>query len=85
MAGRSKASPMKIRLSPERRTALLESLSAYFESTFDEPISPFRAEGLLDFFVRELGPAVYNQGVRDATSFVQSKLADIEGEVYERE
>jgi uncharacterized protein (DUF2164 family) len=28
---------------------------------------------------------VYNQGVRDAAGFVQEKLADIEGEVYERE
>ena len=33
----------------------------------------------------ELGPPVYNQGVRDASSFIQDKLTDIEGEVYERE
>ena len=59
--------------------------AALVEMLFDEPISPFRAEGLLDFFVRELGPQVYNQGVRDAAAFVQEKLTDIEGEVYERE
>jgi uncharacterized protein (DUF2164 family) len=35
--------------------------------------------------VRELGPPIYNQGVHDATGFMQQKLADIEGEVYERE
>ena len=40
---------------------------------------------LLDFFVRELGPPVYNQGVRDASGYMQDKLADIEGEIYERE
>jgi uncharacterized protein (DUF2164 family) len=85
MGGRPKASPMKVRLSPERRAALLEALTAYYAENFDEPISAFRAEALLDFFVRELGPPVYNQGVRDAAAFVQSKLADIEGEVYERE
>jgi uncharacterized protein (DUF2164 family) len=38
-----------------------------------------------DFFVRELGPPLYNQGVRDAAGFMQEKLSDIEGEVYERE
>jgi HEAT repeat protein len=27
----------------------------------------------------------YNQGVRDAAAFVQSKLNDIDGEIYERE
>jgi uncharacterized protein (DUF2164 family) len=55
-------SPMRIRLSMERR-----------------------AEGLLDFFVRELGPPVHNQGVGDAAGFMQEKLTDIEGEIYERE
>jgi uncharacterized protein (DUF2164 family) len=43
------------------------------------------AEAVLDFFVRELGPAVYNQGVRDAAGYLQSRLMDIEGEVYEKE
>ena len=85
MTARPRPSPMKVRLSAERRAALLESLSAFFAAEFDETLSAFRAEALLDFFVRELGPPVYNQGVRDAAAFVQAKLGDIEGEVYERE
>ena len=76
---------MRIRLSPERRATLLDAIKAYFSAEFDEPLSDFRAQGLLDFFVRELGPPVYNQGVRDASGFMQEKLADIEGEVSERE
>jgi uncharacterized protein (DUF2164 family) len=56
-------SPMRIRLSAERRATLL----------------------VLDFFVRELGPPVYNQGVRDACGYIQEKLSDIEGDIYERE
>jgi uncharacterized protein (DUF2164 family) len=76
---------MKVRLSADRRAALLESLIAHYATEFDETLSPFRAESLLDFFVKELGPAVYNQGVRDAAAFMQAKLGDIEGEVYERE
>ena len=78
-------SPMRIRLSPERRASLLRALKDHVAAEFDESLSDFRAQGLLDFFVRELGPAVYNQGVRDACSFMQAKLADIEGEVYERD
>ncbi len=76
---------MRIRLSAERRTALLRAIKAYSSAEFDEPLSDFRAEGLLDFFVRELGPPIYNQGVRDAAAFMQAKLGDIEGDVYERE
>jgi len=48
-------------------------------------LSKFRAEGLLDFLIAELGPPIYNQGVRDASAYVAEKLIDIEGEVYERE
>jgi uncharacterized protein (DUF2164 family) len=76
-------SPMRIRLTPERRSSLLRAVKAYFDAEFDQPLSDFRADGLLDFFVRELGPPVYNQGVRDACGFISGKLADIEGEVYE--
>ena len=80
-----KQSPMRIRLSPERRVILLSAIKRYFAAEFDEPLSDFRAEGLLEFFVRELGPPVYNQGVRDAAGYMQAKLADIDGDVYERE
>jgi uncharacterized protein (DUF2164 family) len=76
-------SPLRVRLSPDRRANLLQAIKSYFAAEFDEPLSDFRAEGLLDFFVRELGPPVYNQGVRDAAGFVQAKLADIEGDIYE--
>lgn len=78
-------SPMRVRLSDDRRASLLNAIKHYFAEHFDEELSDFRAEALLNFFVRELGPAVYNQGVRDATAYVQAKLADIEGEIYERE
>jgi uncharacterized protein (DUF2164 family) len=79
------ASPMRIRLSSERRTALVGAIQRYFSEEFDETLSEFRAERLLDFLVAELGPPIYNQGVRDASAYVAEKLIDIEGEVYERE
>jgi uncharacterized protein (DUF2164 family) len=48
---------MKVCLSADRRAALLESLIAYYATEFDETLSPFRAESLLDFFVRNWGLA----------------------------
>lgn len=78
-------SPLRIRLDDERRARLIRAVQRHFEDEFDEPLSDFRAEGLVDLFVRELGPPVYNQGVRDAARFVQEKLTDIEGDVFERE
>jgi hypothetical protein len=49
---------------------------------FDEKISEFRAEQVLEVFLQKLGPAVYNQAVQDARKFMQSRLDDLEGEVY---
>lgn len=83
MTGRPSASPLRVRLSPERRSALVRQVQAFFDEEMDERLSDFRAEALLDFFVRELGPPVYNQGVRDACAAMQEKLGDLEGEVYE--
>lgn len=78
-------SPLRVRLSDERKATLVRQLRLYFDDNFDDELSGFRAEGLIDFFVRELGPPLYNQGVRDACAYLQGKLTDIEGEVYEPE
>ena len=83
--GERESGPMRIRLAPDRRSMLLEAIARFHREEFDETLSEFRADALLDFFLRELGPPVYNQGVRDAAGYVQEKLVDIEGEVYERE
>jgi uncharacterized protein (DUF2164 family) len=76
---------MRIRLSSERRATLLQALKAHVTAEFDEPMSDFRALALIEFFIRELGPPVYNQGVRDAAAFLQEKLNDLDGEIYERD
>jgi uncharacterized protein (DUF2164 family) len=78
-------SPLRIKLADERRGRLLYTVKEYFAENFDEDLSEFRAEALIDFFIEQLGPAVYNQGVRDACSQIQEKLLDIEGEVFEPE
>jgi uncharacterized protein (DUF2164 family) len=72
-------------LADDRRSRLVRSLQAFFDDNFDEPLSDFRANELLDFIVAELGPVVYNQGVQDTRGYVLEKLEDLEGEVYEPE
>lgn len=76
---------MRIGLDPERRSMLFDSIVRFHQEEFDELLSEFRAASLLDFFVRELGPPVYNQGVRDAAGYIQEKITDIEGDVFEIE
>ena len=74
---------MAIRISGERRDLVLGALETLYHDEFDEELSRYRAERLLDFFVRALGPAVYNQAIQDARGFLQERLDDLDAEFYE--
>lgn len=76
---------MRIRLTEERRDAMLRSIARFHVDRFDREIGALQAEMLLDFFVKELGAPVYNQAIRDAHAFLAGKLEDLEGEFYEPE
>ncbi|MHA7899473.1 MAG: DUF2164 domain-containing protein [Henriciella sp.] len=71
-----------IRLSDERRTRLVGQLQTLFQAEFDESLSEFRAEQVLDLMLTTLGPGIYNQAVQDVRAHLQSKLDDLDGEVY---
>ncbi len=73
---------MQITLSDDRRTEFLRELGSLFADDFDEPLSEFRANAVLDLFLKTLGPAVYNQAVQDVRAHLQVRLDDLEGEVY---
>lgn len=73
---------MRIRLADERRERLVKELQQLFRDEFERELSEFQATRLVDFFIREMGPPVYNQAVQDAREFVLTKLEDLDGEVY---
>ena len=76
---------MAIELDDTRRARLLSNLKGFFLEEFDEELSEFRAEQILDHVLGALGPQVYNQAVQDARRFMQARLDDLDGEVYEPE
>jgi uncharacterized protein (DUF2164 family) len=76
---------MRIPLSRENRRDLVVSIKSYFAEHHDEEIGDLKAGFLLDFFLQALGPRVYNQAIRDAQSFMQDKLIDLEAECYKPE
>ncbi|HAD04174.1 MAG: hypothetical protein A2X84_08665 [Desulfuromonadaceae bacterium GWC2_58_13] len=70
---------MKIQLDKERAKIMIEKIQLYIQEEFGESIGDLRAGFLLDFFINELGPSIYNQGINDAQAFIQDKLIDLEG------
>lgn len=73
---------MAIALSSERKREVVDHLRNLFERDFDEPLSDFRANAVLDLFMKTVGPAIYNQAVQDVRAHLQRKLDDLDGEIY---
>ena len=73
---------MAIKLSTERKHEILNLVQNLYEREFDEPLSDFRANAVLDLFMKTVGPAIYNQAVQDVRAHLQRKLDELDGEVY---
>ncbi|HZB89705.1 MAG TPA: DUF2164 domain-containing protein [Terracidiphilus sp.] len=73
---------MKIELPKQMRADAIVSIQRYFKEEMPEPIGDLPAGMLLNFFLEEIGPAVYNKGVADAQARMQARAADLSGELY---
>ncbi len=76
---------MTVELGKEPRAHAIEWLQAYFDEKRDETLGNLEAAFLLDFFLEQIGPLIYNRAVADAQSLMQDKLIDIDGELFEPE
>jgi len=76
---------MAIELSDEFRERLINSIRAFFEDELDQEIGELKAQLVLDFMSREIGPTLYNRAIADAQTFLQEKLLDMEGQLFELE
>ena len=76
---------MSIELSTEARADAIASIQQYFERNLPEPIGEMPAGLLLNFFLEEIGPAVYNKAIADAQARLAVRVSDLSGELYEDE
>ena len=67
----------RLKLDKENRDKLIEGIIAYFHEEHDEELGELAAGFLLDYFCEQLGPIYYNQGLRDAHTFINDKLEDL--------
>ena len=71
-----------LELSKQARAAAITSIQRYFEENLPEPIGDLPAGLLLNFFLEDLAPVIYNQAISDAQTRLQQRLADLSGELY---
>jgi uncharacterized protein (DUF2164 family) len=71
-----------IEISKQKRGDAIASIQRYFEENMAEAIGDMPAGLLLNFFMEEIGPAIYNQAIRDAQERMQQRATDLDGELY---
>ena len=75
-------SHVKIELSKQARADAITSIQRYFQENMPDSIGNMAAGLLLNYFVEEVGPAIYTQAITDAQARIQQRMADLEGELY---
>jgi uncharacterized protein (DUF2164 family) len=76
---------MTITLNKETRATAVTSIERYFQQELDEKIGNIRAAALLNFFLEEIGPSVYNQAVANVQERLIQRVTEIDIECYEDE
>lgn len=76
---------MTIKLDSRAQEYLLGSIRQFFAEELDSDIGDLKARLVLDFFVREVGPSVYNQAIADAQESLERAVSDLPGVRYEPE
>ena len=66
---------MAITLAPDAKKQAIASIRRYFAESWDQDIGDLKADLLLDYFLREIGPAVYNRAIGDAQVYLRDRVA----------
>ena len=73
---------MDIEISKQARVDAVASIRRYFEENMPEPIGELAAGLLLNFFLEEVGPLVYNRAISDAQAQMTQRVSDLSGELF---
>jgi uncharacterized protein (DUF2164 family) len=76
---------MALTLPTETKQLALASIQRFCTDELEVEVSDIQVNLLLAFFLKEIGPSVYNQAVADAQVFLRDRLADLEATCYEPE
>ena len=76
------------KIDKKTRADAIASLQRYFDDNLPEPIGDLAAGMLLDFFLEELGPVIYNAAIADAQTRLLGgparNVSDLTGDLYEK-
>jgi len=73
---------MPVALSDDTAEKAIASIRRYATEHLDQEIGELQARLLLEFFLKEIAPSVYNAAVADAQTYLRDRVADLEGACY---
>ena len=77
--------PVAITLDPDARKQAIASIRRYVAENWEQDVGDLKAGLLLDYFLKEIGPSVYNRAIEDAQVYFQDRVADLEATCFEKE
>lgn len=73
---------MNIELPKATRSQAISSIERYFQEELDQRIGNITAGALLNFFLKEIAPSVYNQAVAEAQEKLQQRVQELDIELH---
>ncbi len=73
------APTMPIALDPDRKQQALGSIQRFLREELDLDAGDLKAGTVLEYFLEELAPVVYNRAVQDAQRYFQDRALELDG------
>lgn len=82
MSGRDKPA---ITIPDHARKQAIASIRQYFAEEMSEEIGDLKAALVLDYFLAEIGPVVYNEAITEARAFIDERAGDMSAVCHHKE
>jgi uncharacterized protein (DUF2164 family) len=73
---------MPVALPDDTTEKAIASIRRYSTEHLDQEMGELQARLLLEFFLKEIAPSVYNAAIADAQTYLRDRVADLEGACY---
>jgi len=70
---------MTVTLPDDARKQAVASIKRYVLEELDQDIGELKAGLILEYFLKEIAPSVYNAAIADAQTYIRDRLVDLEG------
>ena len=71
-----------IHLTDDQRRSMMKEIEAFWLDEFDEKTGLIKQQAILDFFMEQFVPGIYNRALDDAKAWCKRSLENMEDEYY---